>query len=122
MPSTSPSSFSRVTPQVHRCCRLPRSVPRNRATCVVSDAKCRNGAPALSKSTSRASGLGSGSVHGGIGAGGGSLKRTLTKSKSIRKGLARGSMAFMDDTTKEQADVSNSLSRVGLLDCSQLQA
>lgn len=118
MASTSSSSFSRVTPQVRHCYRLLGSVPCKSATAVVSDAKRRNGAPALSVSNSRASGLGSGSVHGGIAVGGsgGSLKRTLTKTKSIRKGLARGSMAYMDDVTTEEADISTSLSRVRLSD------
>lgn len=72
------------------------------------------GAPGLSRSPSKASGLGSGSVHGGAGAepSGNSLKRSLTKTKSIRKGLARGSMALLDDVTAAHAEASTTLSRV----------
>jgi uncharacterized protein CbrC (UPF0167 family) len=49
-----------------------------------------NGSASMKRSASRGSGLGStptGSVHG---------TRALVKSKSVRKGLARGSMALLD--------------------------
>lgn len=50
---------------------------------------------ALAKSASHASGLGSGrNSESGTGNGSMSLKRSLTKSKSVRKGLARGSLDF----------------------------
>lgn len=53
--------------------------------------------PSLSKSPSRASGLGSGrNSFSADGSGGAAINRSLVQSKSIRKGLARGSLDFTE--------------------------